>query len=79
MIFMYAPMPPQLVLAVKVLAAARERTDIGALFVVGTLVLGQIGRLAEALATDVADEGLLALVGAHVHCYERPLAMDREA
>lgn len=68
MIFVYATMPPQLVLAVKVLATAGKRTHVRALFVVGALVLGQVGRLAEALAADVADEGLLALVGAHVHC-----------
>lgn len=62
---------PQLVLAVEAPRAALVRTREPPRGLVSAAVLGQVGRLAEALAADVAREGLLACVGALVHGYGR--------
>ena len=60
-------MPPQLILAVEIPITPRDGTRKPALDLVGALVLGQVGRLAEALATDGALEGLEARVDTLVH------------
>ena len=54
---------PQLIRAAKVLVADVALEAAG----VDLLVLGEVGRLGEALAADVAGEGLLVRVGAGVH------------
>lgn len=60
-------MPSQLILPVEVAITTRHGTGKPALDLVGALVLGQVGGLAEPLPTDRALEGFQAGVDALVH------------
>lgn len=63
--------PPELVLAVEIAVAAGDSAGEAAFDFMSALVLGQVGRLAEAFPTDRTLQGLVARMDALMHGWKR--------